>query len=186
MMNKKYVLSVGVFVLVLVLSAGMGFSEEVRYLSNNIHVQRSPRGELKASYANWINPGAGHRIIPVNTPVAVGRWRRGFSLITQDKGQKIYFEYNRRNMKFTVPEYIDLISSMTKVSLSKLSKIDQKGIKAGKALKGMSKKGVKIALGYPATHQTPSLEENIWVYWKDRWRKSEVIFNEKGKVISVR
>ena len=186
-MKTRYFLSIAVIgTLVVLLSVTAGFSGEVRYLSNNIHVQRSTRGELKASYANWTNPGTGHQIIPINTPVVVGRWRRGFSLITQDKGQKIYFEYNRRNMGFTVPEYIDLISSATRVDLSGLSKVDRKGIKAGKAFKGMSKDGVRMALGYPATHQTPSLEENIWVYWKDRWRRAEVVFNEKGKVISVR
>jgi hypothetical protein len=185
-MQKRRFFSMGVLVLIVILWATFGYSSEVRYLTNNIHAQRSRKGELKASYANWIKPGAGHQIIPVNTPVAVGRWLRGFSLITQDEGKKIFFEYNGRNMAFSVVEYIDLISSMTQVSLSKMSKIDQQGIKAGKAMKGMSKNGVKIALGYPATHKTPSLEENVWIYWKDRWRMSEVVFDVKGFVISVR
>ncbi|RTZ99267.1 MAG: hypothetical protein DSY90_01600 [Deltaproteobacteria bacterium] len=185
-MNKKVFLSIAALAFAMVFSSATGFCGNVRYLSNNIHTQRSNRGELKASYANWINPGAGHQIIPVNTPVTVERWRRGFALITQDKGQKIYFEYNRRNMDFTIPEYIDLITAKTQTRLSGLSKVDRKGIKVGKALRGMTKTGVKIALGYPATHQTPSLEENIWIYWKDRWRRSAVTFNEKGKVISVR
>ncbi len=185
-MAQKLFFAAGVGLLALLLLSPPGYCGEARFLSNNIHAQRNARGQLKASYANWTHPGAGHRIIPVNTPVTVGKWRRGFMLITRDKGEKIYFEYNRRNMRMSVPEYIDLITSPARVSLTRLSRLDRKGIKAGKALRGMSKDGVRIALGYPATHQTPSLEENVWVYWKDRWRRSEVTFNARGKVISVR
>ena len=38
------------------------------FLQNNIHAQSSIR-DTKASYANWTDPGSGHIIIPVNTPV---------------------------------------------------------------------------------------------------------------------
>jgi hypothetical protein len=58
---------------------------ETRYLKNNIHFQERPgRGgkiECKASYANWTNPGAGHMVIPVNTPIRTGRWRGGFYFV---------------------------------------------------------------------------------------------------------
>ena len=42
--------------------------ENPLFLQNNIHAQAGPR-DTKASYANWTDPGVGHIIIPVNTPV---------------------------------------------------------------------------------------------------------------------
>ena len=39
-----------------------------------------------------------------------------------------------------------------------------------------------MALGYPATHRTPSLDSNTWVYWTNRFTTFEVNFNDKGLV----
>ncbi|RTZ97552.1 MAG: hypothetical protein DSY89_10815 [Deltaproteobacteria bacterium] len=158
---------------------------QVRYLKNNIHTRRG-HGVLKASYANWVGPGGGHRVIPVNTPIVVGRWKKGFAFVTQDSRQRVLFEYNRRNMPFSIREYLDLISSYQPVSLQGLSGIDLKGIRQGKALRGMSKAGVRIALGYPAVHQTPSLEADEWIYWKNRMRRMKVVFGVDETVVSVK
>ncbi len=67
-----------------------------------------------------------------------------------------------------------------------LSAVDQEGIQAGKAMLGMTKQGVMIALGYPAMHKTPSTDLNTWVYWKARFNMLTVNFGEDGKVGSLR
>ena len=154
------------------------------YLKYNIHAQQGPR-DCKASYANWTNPGTGHFIIPVNTPVEIGTFKRGFSFIIKDDGRKVFFEFHPRNMAMSVDQYIDLITSPTKVSLKGISEKDHKGIREGKAYIGMTKKGVMRALGYPATHKTPSLEANTWVYWKNRFSTMVVEFDQNGKVKRV-
>ena len=89
-------------------------------------------------------------------------------------------------MGIRMAEYIDIISSPKKVSLKGLSKLDRKGISNGKVYKGMSKKGVQMAFGYPASHRTPSLKDNTWTYWKDRHRTTVIVFDSKGKVVSIR
>jgi hypothetical protein len=81
-------------------------------------------------------------------------------------------------------QYIDLITSPTPVAYDDLSDVDRQGIEAGKALVGMSKEGVKIALGYPARHRTPSLEDNRWTYWRGRHDTYVVEFDADGKVVS--
>lgn len=161
-------------------------SPQVLYLENNIHTQSTHRGELKASYANWIGANTGHVVIPVNTPIVIGRWRPGFYFVTQDTRKRVYFEYNQRNMPYSVREYIDLITSPEPVPETSFSELDLEGIRAGKALTGMSKEGVRVALGYPATHRTPSMEEAVWVYWKNRHRQVRVVFGTDDKVIAVR
>jgi outer membrane protein assembly factor BamE (lipoprotein component of BamABCDE complex) len=64
-----------------------------------------------------------------------------------------------------------------------LSEVDRHGIEAGKALPGMSKQGVTIALGYPAKHKTPSLESNEWVYWTSAHDPITINFDQSGKVV---
>jgi hypothetical protein len=168
---------------------------ETRYLKNNIHYQGRPdrggRMVYRASYANYTDPGSGHEILPVNAEVEISvtsRAFRGRSLVIVDakSGRTIHFEYNERNMRTPMLDYIDLISSTKKTSLSKLSAKDQKGIKDGKAYIGMTKDGIRMALGYPAKHRTPSLDNYEWVYWIDRFRTILVRFNNKGVVTEIR
>jgi hypothetical protein len=89
-------------------------------------------------------------------------------------------------MRMSMVEYIDLISSTKKTSLGNLSAKDSKGIKEGRAYTGMTKNGIRIALGYPARHRTPSLDGYEWVYWIDRFRTRLIRFNDKGIVTEVR
>ena len=77
-------------------------------------------------------------------------------------------------------------ASPTPISLNGLSQIDLQGIQEGKAHIGMTKEGIRIALGYPARHRTPSLEENTWIYWLNRFRTTAVDFDDTGKVITIR
>ena len=89
-------------------------------------------------------------------------------------------------MAMSKQEYIKLITSPSKVNVGNLSSIDQEGITNGKPYVGMSKKGVRIALGYPAAHKTPSLESNTWIFWRNRFRNFAVEFDANGNVKNIR
>lgn len=69
-----------------------------------------------------------------------------------------------------------------KAKVSTLSALDQKGIKRGKAIKGMSKEGILLAMGRPPIHATPDLEGDIWTYWINRWARNVLEFDESGKL----
>ena len=161
-----------------------GDANAPRFLRNNIHAQQGDK-ELKASYANWTNPGAGHVVIPANTPVTIKTVRRDLEIETLDTKKTIYFEFDENRMGMTNEQYIDIITSPQRVNLDSFSAIDRKGIKDGKAYTGMTKEGVRIALGYPAKHKTPSLESNSWFYWTNRWKSIEVGFDAAGRVAKV-
>lgn len=186
MYQKKLLIGISLLIALSMGVAGCGGSssqrfdaQSVLYLKNNIHVQENERRECRASYANWTNPGKGHVIVPVNTPVTIGNFRRGFAITTQ-AGYTILFEYDDKNMGMSSEQYIALITSPQPVPLNNLSEINLKGIKDGKAYLGMTKGGVKIALGYPAVHRTPSLDNNTWIYWTNRFKSISIEFNEKG------
>lgn len=200
-MSRKKTVLTAVCVFVLLLSFGcvttdLGDLPRVAYLKNNIHYQdyadRGGKTTSKASYANWTNPGAGHDMLTVNTQVDIGV-RRGLKgreiLITRIEDEKqVHMEYNIRKMGLGMEEYMDLITSPdpNPVNLKRFSATDQKGIKEGKPYKGMTKDGIRAALGYPALHKTPSLEENTWFYWQNRWKEMHIVFDDSGKVIRIR
>jgi hypothetical protein len=191
MYQRKLPIGILLLVTLCLIIAGCGGSSSHRfdgqsasYLRNNIHVQEHKHQEYRASYANWTDPGKGHIIVPVNTLVTIGTFRRGFTIITQ-AGHTIFFEYDEKNMGMSSEQYIALITSPQPVALNNLSEIDLKGVKDGKAYVGMTKSGVRIALGYPAIHRTPSLDSNTWIYWTNRFKSIAIEFNEKGIVKKI-
>ena len=66
-----------------------------------------------------------------------------------------------------------------------LSDIDQAGIKAGRATKSMSRRGVIIAMGYPPPHVTPNLEMDQWMYWMNRFNRNALVFDEDGTLETI-
>lgn len=173
--------------LVLVFTQSAVAQGEPRFTKYNIHTQSKDATTFKASYANYTSPGAGHVIIPIGTEIHITKQgRRGFVFTYDNGNKKVTFEYHKQRMGMSMDEYIELITSSKSVSYTGLSKQDKKGIADGKAYKGMTRKGVMAALGYPAVHKTPSLDAKTWVYWANRFKTIGVDFNDQGKVFQVR
>ncbi len=167
--------------------AGDDDTPVTKYTRYNIHAQQNNR-DIKASYAGFVDPGAGHIFVPAGSKVQFPdkrALRNGFFIKVVDTGQEIFFEYNKGRMKMPAHEYVELITSDKPVSLDHFSAIDRKGIKDGKAYEKMSKEGVLTALGYPPTHGTPSLESNTWKYWRNRFVTMNVVFDETGHVKNI-
>ncbi len=165
------------------------YAGEVVYTRFNIHYfMRSRRDKVDyvASCVNYVDAPSDAGFLPYNTPVTVGRWRGGFMLNVKDSDKKIHFEFSPRFMlDMTVDDYVKLITSEKKVEYDDLNKADKEGIEKGKVKPGMTKQGVKIAWGHPATHKTRSLDEDTWFYWRNRFAMIAVSF-EDGKVVSVK
>jgi hypothetical protein len=66
-----------------------------------------------------------------------------------------------------------------------LSSLDQEGIRQGRALPGMTKQGVILAMGYPPEHATPSIESDDWKYWTGKLSTMHVQFQD-GRVSNVK
>lgn len=161
--------------------------DEVRYTQYNIHTQGKDGRKAKASYANFTNPGLGHVIVPAGTKILItGKSRKKFIFTYDNAKKKVVFEFHQPRMGMSIDEYLDKITSVEPTSLEGLSTLDHKGVAEGVALVGMSRKGVMAALGYPATHRTPSLDATTWVYWGNRFKTIGVDFDDAGKVKAVR
>jgi len=70
--------------------------------------------------------------------------------------------------------------------MKSLSKIDQEGIASGRAQADMTREGVLFAMGRPPFHANPSLDAPEWLYWRNRFVRTAVQFDEKGIVINIR
>jgi hypothetical protein len=64
-----------------------------------------------------------------------------------------------------------------------LPALDRQGVTQGRALVGMTRRGVVLAMGYPPPHATPSLDSNRWLYWTNRMNKVAVLFDDRGNVL---
>ena len=155
------------------------------YNRYNIHIYDNGY-DIRASYANWTDPGPGHAIIPPNTPMTVEKWYRGFILRTEAPRRTIYFLYDTGRMRLSIPDYVKAITSPTPVSLTHLTPVDLEGVSQGRALVGMTREGVLTALGFPAQHRTPSLDAPEWTYWKNRFATLAVVFGQDGLVAHIR
>ena len=162
-----------------------GSESSTTYLKNNMHYQDRVTHN-RGSYANWTEPVTGHAFLPVNSIVEIEYQEDFFIVVDKNTGKKVTFEFAPANMTMTVDQYLKLITSSEPTPLQALSEIDRKGIADGKAYVGMTKDGVRIALGYPAAHKTPTLESNTWVYWRGRYGKREIDFDSAGKVTQIR
>ncbi len=182
--GKKLLL--GMFVVAGLMLLSTTAAAQDMYLKYNIHTQVDRANVLKGSYANYTNPGDGHLIIPAGTKINITKKsRRGFYFTHDVSSQEAFVEFHEPRMAMSVDAYLDLITSPSPVNLATFSATDQKGIKAGSAIVGMSREGVMTALGYPAAHRTPDLDASRWIYWQNRFRTLAVDFGADGKVSSI-
>jgi len=65
------------------------------------------------------------------------------------------------------------------------SSLEKKGVEEGAIKKGMSRKAVLMAYGYPPRHRTRSIDEDTWSYWNNRLFRMEVRFGKDGRVQQI-
>ena len=159
------------------------------YLRFNVHVlDRGTEGrhQYLAAYYGMVDPGEGHRIIPVNTEIVWGKQTpRYFYFRVAGESDQVMFQFHPPRVGMTVDEYKKLLTAPKPRPLDNLSAVDMKGIGHGKALEGMSREGVRMALGYPSPHGTPSLDADKYVYWKNRRSTVTIEFGADGKVTKI-
>jgi hypothetical protein len=130
-------------------------------------------------------------IIPAGSKVKDLRYGAGkVSFTVEDLGVKFTIEHEERHSRITTKQLVDRYFSKDNVMAKdgpfhKFTKREQENIKNGTIAIGMCKDAVLMAYGYPPSHKTPSLESNIWTYWRNRFRMIMVVFNKDGRVSNV-
>lgn len=113
---------------------------------------------------------------------SVSKRKMTFRLLDGDREYDYVFHDTLRD---PIPKHLDKVfGKKCDRNLEGMSEEDRRGIRAGSVLPGMTKRGVTLAIGYPPEHGTPSLDSDIWTYWKNRFAKMTVSFTN-GKVTGV-
>lgn len=124
-------------------------------------------------------------LIPINTPVTLQAMESDEAKLTLvDSGRPLTIENVIKYTKDEMPIAFTKIVAPTKVDLSKFNADEKAAILAGEVRKGMSKKAVLAAIGYPPQHETPSLDGDSWTFWANRYNRFIVRF-KNGKVDQI-
>jgi len=151
------------------------------YTQVNLH----PDEHRKRLYAlNYQQPG----LIPLCSEVEImSIKKKAMKFVVKSTGTEYLYITHRAisgGLAANIPTYFG--AKCNTADVKNLSKLDRKGIKIGRALKGMTKKGVGYAIGFPPKHRTPSTDLDTWIYWKNRYATMSITFDAKGKVETIK
>lgn len=124
-----------------------------------------------------------NRIIPVNSKIRIVKVRE-YEAELAVGNYKFQLRINRSHSQKTCTEFLKLYLRSEPADLSKYSEAAQQAIQSGEIRAGMTKAEVVVARGYPPESITPSLDDNQWTYWRDRWFSFVVRFDD-DKVTAI-
>lgn len=134
------------------------------------------------SDANW---GA-LPFVPAGTPIKVsgyGRYRANVDM--NGKKMRIGQDYGREQEsleKFTTKL---VVQENPNVRIGKFPQKVREAIAQGQVAEGMTKEQVIIAVGYPQTDMTASLDAPIWNYWASSFGGYQVVWGKDGRVKEI-
>lgn len=108
--------------------------------------------------------------IPIGSQILVRRLESNVAYVVVDeKRYRLGHDYGRREEKTS--EWVDklVILNDPTTKLTRFPASIRAAIEAGKITKGMSREQVIMALGYPATSDTPKLDASTWKYYWNRY-----------------
>jgi hypothetical protein len=153
------------------------------YTLYNIHVDHK---ENRVFTVNYQLKGL---VIPICTKVTIGDYNSQSLNFKAGADGKNYVYVSHRAVKDKLGDHLLKVfgPDCHRNEIGALSGIDKQGIIKAEALVGMTKKGVLYAIGNPPTNVNSNPQSsNKWLYWKDRWNKFSVIFNDRGIVESIK
>jgi len=152
------------------------------YTLTNLH----PDEQNQRLYStNYQLPGK----IKVCTKVKIKKLKKKKMIFTlSESGREYEYLLHRKSTPEGFSENIKLYfgPECPAAEIETLSEIDQEGIKKARAIEGMSRRGIIIAMGYPPKHVTHELDYDEWMYWMNKFNRDAIIFNDDGIVEEIR
>jgi hypothetical protein len=125
-------------------------------------------------------------LVAAGTPVQVQSVTNDSITFTAE-GRKLTLHHQYGTAQESMRQYVDktLVTDDPRARIASYQPAVQDAIRESRVERGMTRDQVILALGYPATHKTPSTEASEWVYWYNRWVTYRVEFGPDGKVSNV-
>ena len=134
------------------------------------------------SDANWLNAP----MIPAGSRIKVLSYdgSRRATVDVDGKQLKVSMDYGKEE---PVDKFLSkiIVKTSPKAKVQRYPEAVRAAIHTGKVIPGMTREQVLIAVSYPPTHKTPSLDQPIWQHWQSRAGRFEIRWDEKGKVREV-
>ena len=129
-------------------------------------------------------------LIPLCTEVKLQKLTRKALIFEVPSRSKTYTYLNHKSAVVPFNEHLQLFFGAScdavKAKMKKMGKKDKEGIKLGRAMEGMTRDGVLLAMGRPPMHVNPVLDVSEWMYWRNKFGRTAVMFDDKGKVTGTR
>jgi len=123
--------------------------------------------------------------IPVNTKVKLlNITTKTIKLEVENSSQPLIIKNIPKHTGKDIYQTFDDLFAKNKINLYNFNSLERRHIKSGSVAKGMRKKAVIVAIGYPPITETMNLDADTWVYWSARFNKFNVNFRN-GKVSTV-
>lgn len=153
--------------------------------NSDVYLKFNLRYDAARNTASCINYQNGI-IVPAGSKVKILSYNSGKINFELSDKTKVVMEYHKKFTGIAVEAWLDKVTSKSDPAdeWTKFDENEIKGIKSGKALVGMRKEAVLVALGYPAAHKTPAIEHDRWVYWSNRFAEFGVVFSS-DRVVDV-
>jgi hypothetical protein len=173
-MNKPFAIA---FAAAIASAAAPALSQELLegYTCCNLH--HDNKGSI--SDANW----KALPMIRVGARIKVLEYGSNSAAVEIDgKPMRLVHENGRRDE--SLEQYVRklVVAADPRRKIANYPKPIWDAIREGRAIPGMTREQVLIAIGYPPTNMTPSVESNPWNYLASRTGRYEVHFNREGIV----
>lgn len=180
--QRMRALCAGFSIVLLASCATPGTKEELQpragYACCNLHYQRD-----KISDANW------HELpfYAAGTPVVITGFQYDRAYVRID-GAEMYIRQEYGRDQETLGAFVGkvVVATDPKPKIAAWPKEVQDAIRAGRVMLGMTKEQVLVAVGYPMTNRTSSLDAPVWKYWIGSFDPYEVVWGPDGRVVEVR
>lgn len=157
------------------------------YLAHNLHGDRARRKIYSTNYQ------LGDALLPWGTEVRIAGVHRNY-LAFQDGKTGLVWNYwfagkTRKSVRLT--EHVGRVFvkdiEPLRVRVAGLSELDRDGIHEGRALIGMSRIGVLVAIGYPPefANSREIMAARDWHYWLSRFDKVTISFDRRDLVSRI-
>jgi hypothetical protein len=181
---KTFQSSISVLAALLLCACASQLTGEDEY-RQTVFLKYNLRYDMNRKTASCVNHQNG-ALVPAGSKITIlGHDEKLITLQTED-GTTIRLQYRSNYTGMQPDKWIQQVTALSDPSgeWKNFTELERKGIRTGKALIGMRKKAVIVALGYPPAHKTPSLELDRWTYWSNRFVTFGVRF-AGDKVIEV-
>ena len=135
------------------------------------------------SDANW----TGSPMIPAGARIKVTSygWNNRAHVEIDGKPFRLGHDYGRNEEKLEQFVAKWVVADDPRRKIERYPEKVRTAIFNGKVIEGMTREQVIIAVGYPPTHQTRTLDANVWNHWFNRFSRFEVHWSEQGTVTKV-